>query len=90
MGGSSTGAKKAGGTQVREEFLREIEARLKENRRLARDSWLPKPLWGAASYLAFHTFRSLVLLALVVALVVYFIWFEWLVEVGKMVFLYGK
>jgi hypothetical protein len=72
------------------DFLEEIERRLEENRRLAAESVLPKPLWSVASYLAFHSFRSLVLISLGLTILVSFGAFDWMVKLGKLVFLYGQ
>ena len=49
---------------VEDEFLQELEERLEENRKIAKQSVLPKQLYGVASYLGFHTFRGLVLVSL--------------------------
>lgn len=57
-----------------EVFLRELEARLAENRRVMASGWLPRPLWGVASYFGFHSLRVLVLVSLVIAMVGFW-WF---------------
>lgn len=76
--------------KAKEGFLEEIEKRLEENRNLAAESVLPKPLWSVASYLAFHSFRSLVLVSLGLTILGSLVAFEWMVKLGKLVFLYGR
>lgn len=73
---------------ARDIFLEELEQRLEENRRLAAGSWLPKPLWGVASYLAFHTFRSLVLASLLLVILLAWLRFDFLLMLGKTIFFY--
>jgi hypothetical protein len=69
-------------------FLDELEARLEENRQMAERSWVPKPLWGAASYLGFHSFRVLVIVSLLITVGLFLFWHPVLIEVSKQLFLY--
>ncbi|OGV90637.1 hypothetical protein A2783_05755 [Microgenomates group bacterium RIFCSPHIGHO2_01_FULL_45_11] len=71
-----------------EVFLREIEERLAENRRLAERSILPPFLYSVASYLGFHAFRVLFLTSFLVTTVVFWLWFEWLMSLSKQIFFY--
>ena len=70
-----------------ETFLREIERRLEENRRLAERSFLPKQLSGVASYLGFHTFTGLVGVSLGLTILAYSLLYERLMQWGKLLFL---
>jgi hypothetical protein len=75
---------------ARDIFLEELEKRLEENRKLAAGSWLPRPLWGLASYMAFHTFRTLLLAALGITVLGTIFGFRQMLDVGKAMFLYGQ
>lgn len=68
-------------------FLKEIEARLEENRRLMEVSFIPRPLSRAASYLGFHVLSSLLLLSLLVTAFLYEVFNLRLMEVSKVIFL---
>ena len=70
-----------------EEFYKEIEARLRENRRLMREAHLPKPLSLMASYLGFHTFSSMLILSLLLTVILYETVHVWLMRVSKLIFL---
>ena len=70
-----------------EDFYKEIESRLEENRRLMSEAMLPKPLSSLASYLGFHAFSSLVLMSLIMTVIVYEVWHSMLMKVSKLVFL---
>jgi hypothetical protein len=70
------------------QFLRDLEERLRENRTLAERSLLPKQLSGVASYLAFHTFRSLFFLSLLAAIGLFWRFYEQLMMISKLVFWY--
>ena len=69
-------------------FLDELEERLEENRRLAERSILPPQLYGVASYLGFHTFRTLVVVSLVMTMGLWWLGYGWLINMGKLLFLY--
>lgn len=71
-----------------ERFLRELEERLQENRQIVEGSFLPKFLIPGASYLAFHTFRSLLVFSFVVTVGLFWLWFRPLIELGKQLFFY--
>jgi hypothetical protein len=70
-----------------EEFYKEIESRLSENRRLMEESFLPKRLSMAASYLGFHSFSSMLLLSLLVTVIMYETLHGRLMGVSKAIFL---
>ena len=69
-------------------FLDELEERLGENRRLAERSILPRQLYGVASYLGFHTFRTLVVVSLAVTLGMWLLDYKWLMGLSKLLFIY--
>ena len=71
-----------------EQFLNELEERLAENRQMAERSWVPRPLWGAASYLGFHSFRVLVVVSFLITVGLFLFWHPVLIEVSKQLFLY--
>ncbi len=71
-----------------EAFLQELEQRLKENRRVAQASVLPKWLWGAASYLGFHTFRTLFIVSFLLTLLSFVWWWQDLIRVSRILFWY--
>jgi hypothetical protein len=69
-------------------FLDELQGRLAENRRLAEKGLLPKQLSGVASYLAFHTFRTLLWVSLLMTIAMFWKLHPQLMEVSKVVFWY--
>ncbi|OGV97163.1 hypothetical protein A2W24_00455 [Microgenomates group bacterium RBG_16_45_19] len=69
-------------------FLAELEARLKQNRRMVERSWLPKVLYPLASYLAFHHFRVLFLTSFGLTVILFWGWFEEIMALSKRLFLY--
>lgn len=71
-----------------EDFLEELEQRLEENRELAKKSILPKQLYGLASYLGFHSFRSLVIISFVITVLGFYFWYDTLVAISKQLFFY--
>jgi hypothetical protein len=71
-----------------DDFLSELETRLEENRRMAEQSWLPSPLHGLASYLGFHTFRSLVVASLAVTMVLFWQFYPELMKISREIFLF--
>jgi hypothetical protein len=70
------------------QFLEELQHRLTENRRLAEKSVLPGFLQGAASYLAFHTFRTLVVASFFVTSVMFMVFYDELMGLSKLIFWY--
>lgn len=71
-----------------EAFLEELEARLKENRRLADDSRWPEFLKPMVSYLGFHPLRVLVGLSLFSTLVMFGLYYESLMALSRKLFLF--
>ena len=69
-------------------FLEELEKRLEENRGLAERSILPKQLYGLASYLGFHSFRSLVIVSGLVTIMGFYFFYGQLVAISKQLFLF--
>jgi hypothetical protein len=70
-----------------DDFLKEIERRLAENRRLVERSILPERLAGVASYLGFHTLSVLLGVSLGLTLVSYGLFYERLMLLGRVLFL---
>lgn len=69
-------------------LLQELEERLEENRRLVEETYIPKPLYGVASYLGFHTFRVLVGLSFGLTVIGFYFFYDQLVLLGKQLFLF--
>jgi hypothetical protein len=67
-------------------FLQELENRLEENRKMAEGGVLPRPLWGLASYLGFHQFRTLLIVSLGVTITLFLFWYPILIKVSKLIF----
>lgn len=70
-----------------EQFLKELEDKLEQNRRMAAKSWVPKPLYGVVSYLGFHSLRVLVLVSLGITVIIFAVWYPTMVELSRKVFL---
>lgn len=70
------------------DFLRELDERLEENRRMAERSILPPQLYGLASYLGFHTFRTLVVVSLVMTMVLFWQFYPELMKISREIFLF--
>jgi hypothetical protein len=70
------------------QFLEELQQRLAENRRLTEKSVLPGFLQDAASYLAFHTFRSLVLASFLITSVMFVAFYDELMGLSRLIFWY--
>lgn len=73
---------------AQEVFLEELEKRLEENRVLAEKSILPKQLYGLASYLGFHSFRSLVIVSGLITIMGFYFFYGQLVAISKQLFLF--
>ena len=73
---------------MKDDFLNELEARLEENRKVAQRGVLPKFLWGAASYLGFHQFRTLVIVSLGLTAIMFIFLYPILIKVSKLIFIY--
>lgn len=69
-------------------FLRELEVKLIQNRKMAERSFLPKPLQGLASYLGFHSFRVLALVSLGLTIILFWGWYPTMVEISRELFLF--
>jgi hypothetical protein len=73
---------------MKDNFLEELEKRLEENRRVAERGILPRFMWGAASYLGFHQFRMLLVVALGVTVMMFMFWYPTLIRVSKLLFIF--
>jgi hypothetical protein len=71
-----------------DQFLVTLESRLRENKKIAENSWLPGFLKPLASYLAFNTFRALFVLSLVMTVGMIITNFSLLMEIGRRIFFY--
>jgi hypothetical protein len=69
-------------------FLAELEEHLAENRRLVSQSFLPHSLQGPASYLGFHTFRTLFFLSLTLTICLFLFAYTPLIQISRQLFFY--
>lgn len=72
-----------------EVFLEELQQRLEENRQLAEKTLLPRFLRRPASYLAFHHFRTVLIISLLVTVAMFWLAYQPLLRISKTIFLYG-
>ena len=70
------------------QFLKDLEARLEENRKIAQKSYVPAWLQPLASYLGFHAFRALFLLSLAITIFMFWWQFDLSILTGKKIFFY--
>ncbi len=70
------------------DFLRQLELRLDENRRLVSGSPLPSFLHGFAGYLGFHPFRTLFILSFFLTLFLFIFLYQPLIILSRHLFLY--
>lgn len=74
--------------KTEEDFLNELEERVRQNRRMAESSRLPKWLQPLAGYWAFHNFKALTITSLIITIGLFWGWFEELIAISKKLFLY--
>jgi len=70
-----------------DEFIKKLERRLEENKRIAESSWIPGFLKPLASYLAFNAFRTLFVLSLILTILMSMSMFEQMMWWGRKIFL---